>query len=133
MKEQDYKIETDVVLIANTPPLSKGKIVGPPINSKVVVEFENGSLLKIDIKNLLSKEDGITLEAKLVEEATRLEREFNEVQTKCTQKMYEAANLLEEAARLARTKNLWLSDMPGNENIEEALSNGGWSTSSWHC
>lgn len=133
MKEKDCKIEADVVLIAEAPPLSKGKIIGPPINSKVVVELDNGAILKIDIQKLLSKNEGLALEAKLIEEATRLEREFNEIQDKCTQKMYEAANLLEEAAKLARTKNLWLSDMPGNENIEEALSNGGWSTSSWHC
>jgi hypothetical protein len=146
LKEMHMKIEQctvgAVVYRASThAPLTRGKIAGPPQNNLAIVEWDGGTLTKVDINHLLTEADGLaenkrlTAENKrLTDEKDRLEREFKKVQDECKSKMEQAATLIKEAAKLAQSHGQDIQDMyEVTRGFEHAMDEAGWRTSSWHC
>lgn len=134
LKGNDLPTTTVVYKTSTRTPLEKGKVVGHGEHNLVFVEWQGGSITKIDAKNLLSEIDGIAENQRLLDEEKRLEREFTQVQEECKAKLQEAAKLVREAAQLADSKNVDLQDMhDATDDLEYAMEAAGWRTSSWHC
>lgn len=119
-------------------PLQKGKVVSPIDNTHgnytVIVEWENGRLDKRQIRSLLFEVDGIAENQRLLDEEDRLEREWLQVEQECSAKLAEAAKLVREAAVLAESKGKDLQEMhDATYELERAMGDAGWRTSSWHC
>lgn len=126
-------VGTTVYAAGKVAPLTKGKVVGHGEKNLVFVEWENGSITKVDAKKLISEADGVAENARLIAEAERLEREFEEVSEQCNQKLEEAAKLIREAASIANKKGVELQDMDAVYSLHSAMDAAGWNTSSWSC
>lgn len=135
IKKEDCTVGKVVYLSGVYPPLSKGKIVGPPNDKNlVIVEWEGGHLEKKDRSKLLDEKTGAAENQRLVDEKERLEKEFEQVEVECKNKLQQAANLIYEASKLAGSKGKELQDMyDAVSPLERAMDAAGWSTSSWHC
>jgi hypothetical protein len=133
LKPQEVILDA-VVYQGKTAPLTKGKIVGPLSGSLAVVEWESGHISKVDIKFLFNEADGIAENQRLQDEKDRLEREFATVEIAVKEKLADAAKLVNEAAAIANKGNLDIQDMyDATRDLERAMENAGWRTSSWHC
>lgn len=134
IKAEQCAIGTVVYLSGMGAPLAKGKIAGPVNKNVVIVEWSNGRLDKRDIKSLLNEVDGLAENQRLLDEQERLEKEFAELEVTLTDKLAEAAKLINEAASMAESKGKDLQDMyEATRPLERAMENAGWRTSSWHC
>lgn len=134
LKPEHAVIGATVYRTGSTAPLKKGKVAAPPSNDVVIVEFDDGALLKVALKHLLSEVDGIAENQRLYDEQNRLEREFEEAQAEVEEKLSAAAKLINEAAAIADRRNVSIMDMSdATYELECAMDNAGWSTSSWHC
>jgi molecular chaperone DnaK (HSP70) len=127
-----------VYLTAKEPPLRKGKIMAPPTLSSgtnlVIVETEDdGALKKYQLKQLLSESDGLAENKRLQDEKERLEKEFEEVEKLCSANLRDAAKLINDAAKMAAKQGVSVQDMDGVYDLERAMDNAGWNTSSWSC
>jgi hypothetical protein len=140
-KEEQMNIKTEqctlgavVYQVGKSAPLTKGKISGPLSGALVIVEWESGYISKVDIKHLLSEVNGIAENQRLQDEQDRLEREFADLEVTLTDKIAQAAKLIDEAAALAGSKGKELQDMyEATRPLERAMSQAGWRTSSWNC
>lgn len=134
LKAEHAIIGATVYVSSKTAPLVKAKIASPLQNNLVILEYEGGQLNKKDIKHLLSEVDGITENKRLLDEQEKLEREFADVEQQCKVKLKQAAALVQEAAKLAHSKNVDIQDMhDATHDLEYAMEAAGWRTSSWHC
>ena len=138
LKPEQAIIGAVVYAVGNKGPLAKGKIAGPLDNTHgnnlVIVEWDNGQLDKRQIKSLLSELDGAIESKRLLDKAAKLEQEFAEVEKACKDKLQKAAKLVREAAKLASDKDIDLQEMSeATGDLEYAMEEAGWRTSSWHC
>jgi len=134
LKPAEVILDAVVFQVGKTPPLNKGKIVGPLNGSLAIVEWEGGHISKVDIKNLLAEVAGIAENQRLQDEKDRLEREFATVEVAVKDKLADAAKLVNEAAAIANKGNVDIQDMyDATRDLERAMENAGWNTSSWHC
>jgi len=134
LKEEQATIGAIVFKNSDEAPLRKGKIAGPVVNGVAIVEWDDGQLAKVAIKTLLGQVEGMAENQRLQDEKDRLEREFEEVQAEVEEKLSAAAKLINEAAALADRKNVSIMDMSeATYELESAMENAGWNTSSWHC
>lgn len=124
----DFPNDTRVVSKANHN--RKGTVIGNKLRQGdhvVAVEWEDGNLARVNVADLLTE--------------ASLEDEFKAFQAEVDGKLSEAAKLIREAATLAesRGKDLLSYDPDGEDNmfdtyqIESAMRDAGWNTSSWHC
>lgn len=133
IKKEDCAIDTRVSLIGTHAPFRKGKIVSPITNNLVIVEFDDGSLRKHDLKTLMPLSDSLVEEKRLADlEKALLEKEL-EAERQVQEKMNQACALIDEAAEIAKSINMVLVDMHEVRDLEESMSDAGWNTSSWHC
>ena len=97
------------------------------------MEFDDGTLKKHDLKHLLLLADAIVEENRItVAEKLRLEKEF-QAEKQVADKVRQASDLIDEAAKLARSIGKDLMDMDSACAIEGSMERAGWNTSSWHC
>lgn len=133
IKKEDCVIDERVALIGSGTPFRKGKIASPITNNSVIVEFDDGNLKRHDLKNLLNLNDALKEEKRLADlEKTRLEKEF-EAERLVAEKVQKASELIDEAAKIARSVGKALMDMDEVGSIESSMERAGWNTSSWHC
>ncbi len=138
MKVEDCTIGTVVYFVGGASP-RKAKIAGvtskhPTAGDVVIVEWDGGGLDKVVIAKLLNEVDGKAEQDRLEAEAQKLEEEFEKVQKACKDKLQKAAELINEAAKVAEAHGQDLMDMyEAVRPLERAMDNAGWRTSSWHC
>ena len=133
IKKEDCVIDMRVALAGSTAPFRKGKIASPANANLVIVEFDDGTLKKHDLKHLLLLADAIVEENRItVAEKLRLEKEF-QAEKQVADKVRQASDLIDEAAKLARSIGKDLMDMDSACAIEGSMERAGWNTSSWHC
>jgi hypothetical protein len=134
LKPTEAVLDAVVFQAGHSAPLTKGKIGGPLNGSHVLVEWDNGHISKVDIKHLLSEVAGSAENQRLTDESERLEREWEAVESACTEKLKQAADLINEASGLAGSKGKDLTDLrDAVYPLERAMGNAGWRTSSWNC
>jgi hypothetical protein len=134
LKPTEVMLGTVVYQAGHAAPLARGKIAGPLNGTIVIIEWDDGRLAKMDIKYLLSEVKGTAENQRLLDEQERLEKEFAELEVTLTDKLAEAAKLINEAAALADSKGKDLQDMyEATRPLERAMESAGWRTSSWHC
>lgn len=134
MNKEQCIAGTVVYRASKQAPLARGTIVGLSTNNLVIVEWDSGSIDKVDMKSLLSFSLGTAENQRLLDEQERLEKEFEQVQTECSAKLNQAAKLVREAASLAKSKGQDLQEMSeATSDLEYAMEAAGWRTSSWHC
>lgn len=136
IKKEECVVGKVVYQAAKDPPLARGKIVGPANeNNLAIVEWDNGSITKKDIKHLLNEADGLAENKRLQDEKDRLEHEFEITKEAIAEKLAAAAKLINEAANIAANKDVSILDSMYEETreLEDAMENAGWRTSSWHC
>lgn len=138
LKPDQATVGAIVYKVAKQAPLQQGKILAPLDNTHgnnlVVVEWQGGQINKMQLHMLFSESDGLKENQRLVEEQERLEREFEQAQVECASKLSKAAQLIQEAAKLASSKGTELREMyDETRELMRALDAGGWSTSSMTC
>jgi hypothetical protein len=137
LKLDQVKVGAVVYLVGTLAPLTKGKIMAEPSvvsgTNLVIVELDDGTLKKCQLKQLLSEADGIAESKRIKEAQDKLEREFAETEAKCNEKLEEAAKLIREAAKIADKGGVNLQDMDSVYSITSAMGDAGWNTSSWGC
>jgi hypothetical protein len=137
LKREEAVLDAAVYLMATKAPLRKGRIVAPPRTHSglvtAIIKWDDGMLSEMQLNSLLNEENGAAENKRLLEEEQRLERQFEELNETCSVKLTAAADLIREAAKLARTIRSSLVDMNGANDLESAMEDGGWNTSSWHC
>ena len=139
LKPEQAIIGAVVYQAATRAPLRKGKIAGPLDNAHgnnlVIVEWSDGTLAKWQIKALLSEVDGIAENQRLLDEQAEVEREFEEAKEAIGKKLAAATKLINEAATIASEKDVDIlgSMYEDTRELEYAMENAGWRTSSWHC
>jgi hypothetical protein len=128
MNAADFAIDTRVVAASNHN--RKGTVIGNNLKVSdlwVAVDWDDGKLERVNCNDLLTE--------------ASLEDEFKAFQAEVDGKLAEAAKLIREAANLAesRGKDLLDYDQDAEDNmfdtyqIESAMRDAGWNTSSWHC
>jgi hypothetical protein len=138
MDLKDCKIGTRVALLGDSYPCKKGSIKSKPEAHKldlvVIVEWNDGCLQKIYTKNLVTEAEGVAEDIRICKERERLENEWQKTEATVRLKMQEAADAVDEASRLTRKAGKDLSDMYDiTSPLINAISDAGWSTSSWSC
>jgi len=134
LKANEATVGTVVYQAGHAAPLARGKIAGPLNGTIAIIEWDDGRLSKMDIKNLLSEVVGIAENQRMQDEQDRLEKEFARVEEAVTEKLAEAAKLVNEAAKLASDADTDIQEMyNATRPLERAMENAGWRTSSWHC
>lgn len=138
LKPNQVTVGAVVYLSSTQAPLKQGKILAPLDNTHgnnlVVVEWHGGQIQKIQCHMLLSEADGAAENQRLLAEQEKMEREFELVQTECAAKLAQAAKLVREAGKLAQSKGQDLLEMyDATRELERAMGDAGWNTSSWHC
>lgn len=119
---------------SKSPPLRRGKIAGPLNGSILIVEWDDGSLSKHELRFLFNEVTGLAENQRLLDEQDRLEREFDNAKSLIAEKLEAAAKLINEAAVIANDKNVSIVDMYNEtRDLERAMGNAGWNTSSWGC
>lgn len=120
-------------------PADKGKIVSAVSKHStdgdcVIVEFDEDYIEKLPLSFLVNEKNGMIAEALLVNQKLTLEKEFEEVEKQVGDKIRMAVQLLEESNKIAKAANLQLSKLGSLvDPLEDAIRQGGWRTSSWHC
>jgi hypothetical protein len=100
----------------------------------VVVEWDGGSVQKMDIKLLIPESEVVAEANRLHEEKLRLEKEFAVVAAKVKEKADAAAALINEAQELADTVHRearYMND--ACDALQDALDGAGWYQSSLNC
>lgn len=133
IKKEDCAIDTRVALVGYGTPFRKGKIASPVTDNIVIVEFDDGTLKKHDLKTLMLIRDALVEEKRLADlEKARLEKQF-EAERQVAEKINAASALVAEAAKIAKAIGKSLRDMDVSDEVENMVEEAGWSTSSWHC
>lgn len=148
LKNTDCVMGTAVALNERVLPLKRGHVAGPvtthPTAGEVVIvewpaNWGANTLQKVTLRSLLNEEDATKLEAELQIEADaakakqdKLEAEFQQTAKEVSKKMKAAAKLIREASDLAGG-NLQDNFYEATRELERAMDEAGWSTSSWHC
>lgn len=135
LKAEEVDIDVVVYQKAKTTPLRRGKVASPLNGSIVIIEWDDGTLSKHELRFLFNEANGIAENKRLEDEQSRLEREFEEAKTSIEEKLNAAAKLIDEAAAIANSKDVSMLDDMYVETraLERAMENAGWRTSSWHC
>lgn len=124
----DFAIDTNVRHKGNTK--RRGVVIGNKLSDGdqvVAVEWDDGALSKVNVNDL--------------QVILSLEEEFKQMQSQVNDKIQEAAKLIREAADIAEShgKDLRSWDQDGEDylfdqyELESAMSDAGWNTSSWNC
>lgn len=123
----DFPPDTRIVSRANLS--RKGCVIGKSSQGDqvVAVEWDSGDLARVNVADIRTE--------------VSLEEEFNEFRELVDAKLAEAANLIREAAKMAESRGKELQDYdPDTDDrlfdysqIEGAMRDAGWNTSSWHC
>jgi len=138
MKASQLKLKTIVALTGKTAPLKRGVIVGPvsthpSLGEVVVVEWYDNNIQKITTRSLLTEYEADQFDEKTLAAEAKLEEEWNAVEDQVRGKVNAAAKLISEAAKIATDSGHNLSEMDCTGNLEDAMDEGGWNTSSWSC
>jgi hypothetical protein len=140
LKNTDCYLGREIALDTKLLPVKRGVIAGPvtphPAHDEVViVEFAGGLLQKVALKLLITKEQGDEIHNRLTMLANKLAKEFEATKKLVTEKLDAAAALINEASSLASRRHESLSHdyYEAVHVLESAMSDAGWSTSSWHC
>jgi hypothetical protein len=123
----DFPPDTRIVSRANL--TRKGTVIGKSSQGDqvVAVEWDSGDLARVNVADIRTE--------------ASLEDEFNEFRELVDAKLAEAASLIREAARMAESRGKDLQDYDSENDdylfdygqIEGAMRDAGWNTSSWHC
>jgi len=108
----------------------KGVVIGNKLSDGdqvIAVEWADGSLSKVNVND--------------IEKCLSLEEEFEAMVGEVNSKINQAAALIREAARIAEAngKDLRSTDEENYDylfdqgELESAMEDAGWNTSSWHC
>lgn len=138
MKASQCTMKSVVALTGKTAPLKRGIIAGPVTNHPslgevVVVEWYDGGLQKITTRSLITEYEADQLDAKMFAAAKKLEDEWNALEDQVRGKVNEAAKLLSAAAKIATAGGHSLSELDVNDNLIDAIFEGGWNSSSLSC
>jgi hypothetical protein len=134
MKTKECKVGMHVAFKYSTQPCLKGIIKTEVDHNTVIVEWEGGSVSKVEIKYLLTKKQGLEYDLQLREKRTQIENEWSKTEPLIKKKIQEAANALDEANALAKGANKSLYDMSDlAEPLMESMRDAGWNSSSWGC
>jgi hypothetical protein len=135
MNATDCTLNARVGFITHYGAVNKGAILVPPKDGKIaVVEWDNGSIQKMDVSTLIPEAALEAEEAKAKAEKERLEAEFAVVAAKVKEKADAAAALINEAQELASTigrEARYMND--ACDNLQDALDSSGWYQSSYSC
>lgn len=137
MKAEDCIVNKRVGMF-NYGAAHKGNVLIAPkqVGDKLiaVIEWDSGTLQKVDISKLLSEDEIIAEETRIKAERKKLEEEFALVQAKVKEKADAAAALILEAQALAETVHREVKGMSGADDLlQEALDASGWYQSSYTC
>lgn len=78
--------------------------------------------------------DRLRLESELFREYSDLEQAFHSVELEVQSKLVEAGQIILEAQKIARASGFDLQELSDAcSPLEDAMSEAGWQTSSWHC
>lgn len=139
MQLQDCKVGTRVALVSKTQPCNKGVVKSEPEAHKThghvaIVEWDSGSLQKVTLRSLLTEAEGVAQDARIKEETERLQRAWEATELQVTQRLAQAAKLIDEATDLAQAAGKDVNDMyEATRPLMRALDNAGWRTSSLSC
>jgi hypothetical protein len=139
MNPQDCKTNTRVAMISKTQPCPKGTIKSevekhPSHGQVVIVEWDHGNIQKMTLRSLITEKEGLAQDARIKAEEERLETEWEKAQSQVGAKLQEAANAVNEAARLAKATGHELQEMyDATRPLMRAISNAGWNSSSMSC
>jgi hypothetical protein len=140
LKNTDCTLGIVVALDQKTLPLQRGHIAGPvtthpSAGEVVVVEWKNGTLQKVTLRSLILEEEANRIEAELQLAKDKLEAEFEKTAEEVGKKLIAAAKLVREAAVIADKagSDLTTDFYDATHELERAMDQAGWSTSSWHC
>lgn len=117
----------------------KGRTIAPIIQrpdgvEMVLVEFDNGSLQKIAVSQLLTEGQVDEHLAHIRAERTRIEQDFKRVAAEVKVKLNEAASLVREANALAKTVRRDAANCDdASSDFQDALDDSGWYHSSAVC
>lgn len=125
--QSDFPPDTRVVSAANHN--RKGTVIGNKLKASltVAVEWDDGNLAKVNVNDLLTE--------------ASLEDEFKAFQKEVNDKLAAAAALIREAADMATAKGKDLHDFDDDAEdymfdtyqLQHAMRDAGWNTSSWNC
>lgn len=139
MKASDCTLKARVAHISHWGGVNKGTIIVEPALqangvTMAVVEWDNGSIQKMDVSALITEAEIAAEEAKAKAEKERLDAEFAVVAAKVKEKADAAAALINEAQEIASTLNRearYMND--ACDLLQEALDSSGWYQSSQSC
>jgi hypothetical protein len=100
MLKKDCKTGIRVAWKSTEVPFQRGKIVGDPTATTVVVEWDTGTISRSHLINLLLETDALEQEKRIREERARLEGQWKETQRQISSNLKEATTLVQEAVDL---------------------------------
>lgn len=124
----DIEVQKEIQLIANKK--KRGVVIGNKLSDGdqvIVVEWADGTLAKVNIND--------------VQICLSMEEEFELVKNQVNDKLAVAAAAIRDAAALARNAGHTLLEAEYGgatsqfeiDQIESAMDDAGWATSSWYC
>jgi hypothetical protein len=139
MKASDCTLKTRVGWKSSYGSITRGSVIVEPTKlpngvEMVVIEWDAGSIQKMDVSTLIPEAEIVAEEARIKAEKERFEAEFAIVAAKVKEKADAAAILINEAQELAQSVNREVRYMgDAAELLQEAFDNSGWYQSSYSC
>lgn len=112
----------------------KGSVVAElDKNGTLMVEWDaQGYYVKASIERVAP--NVLMLEKDALQKEAQLDAEFNQLENELQNKMSEAAKLINEASKIAKSRGENLADMyEAVSPLVSAMDGAGWNTSSWGC